>query len=635
MKGIPGLALLTCIMALLPGAVMAGNRHVKHPEKLKFSTLSDIYKDFANSSSGSVTNDPGNKMNRMLPPGVSRPNVIIILADDLDAVYTPQYFPEVLPVIDSLEKKGLVFTNSFTPMSICCPSRSATLTGAYAHTNGVYRNGSVNGGWEAFKHNEPFTLPTYLSQSGYRTAMIGKYLNGYGKQEPAQPIYGWTDGFVFTDDLNYYKGYDYKVLSWNGGSPVNDTTWKVAEKGEKRFGNKENDYSTDVLTASAISFLQKTEEKDEQPFFLFLTPTAPHIQLLAAPRYAQLARERWEKVPVPITPNYYNDHGKLETSGKKKPQDKPSFLKSTWKKRVRQKNRGVFYYNLALVDKVPKSIKSFKQAIWYTRLTSLYALNDMIKGVISTLKQNGEWDNTLLIFTSDNGYSLGAHALLHKSYPYEESIRVPMVIAGGDSLHLNVPGKTEEWVTNLDLMPTILDLAGVSIPESVEGISLLPLLYSDSISQFRDKFVMEYLGPGQVSSSRLIGHPKLMLHLLPSYILDEPSYNAIRMKVKTEMNGISEERVYKYMEWQKNPTKKVLKFSDRYRQKDPELMAKIASGNKKTLALKAKAEEVETELYDLTEDPYELDNLLYYKPEEYKDLAWQLKMAMREIILRN
>ena len=242
-----------------------------------------------------------------------KPNVIIVLADDLDAMYTPPYFPEVLPILDSLKSIGIDFTNSFTPMATCCPSRSATLTGSYAHTNGVYRNASINGGWSAFKHNEPYTLPSYLNKSGYRTAIVGKYLNGYGIGENAKPVYGWTDGFVFTHS-SYYKGYDYSVLNWQGGSAQNDTIWNVAHQQTNQYGSKPEDYSTDVLANEAISFIQNTEKDDKQPFFLYLTPTAPHNPLQAAPRYTKIAEERWAKVPVPVTPNFNNDYGKLATT---------------------------------------------------------------------------------------------------------------------------------------------------------------------------------------------------------------------------------------------------------------------------------------------------------------------------------
>ncbi|MBK8351593.1 MAG: sulfatase-like hydrolase/transferase [Saprospirales bacterium] len=347
-----------------------------------------------------------------------------------------------------------------------------------------------------------------------------------------------------------------------------------------------------------------------------------------------MAQERWVNVPVPNRLNYNNDFGKLATPAEKKmPLDKSSFLRNTWKKRIHQMSKGAFFYNLTFKGKVPKSIHSFLQADWYSRLGSLYALNDMVRNLIKTLKENDEWNNTLLIFTSDNGYMLGSHAMMHKGNPYEKLFIAPMIITGGDSLHLKQPGKTEEWVTNLDLMPTILDIAGVKIPENIEGISLVPLLYNDSITNFRDRFIMEYIGPGMTKDGLVEAKT---YHEIFAFIYFKlhPSYNAIRMKVTTIENGVEKATIYKYIEWQKNTSKKILDFSNKYRMKDAELMKKIAENDEKTMALKLKAEEVETELYNLTEDPYEMDNLLYYKPKEYNDLAQQLKFAMREIILK-
>ncbi len=620
------------ILLLAVIALMTSCRSAK-VSKTAYSAISDNFISTVPTPATSVvyTKSINTAANNFDHPS-RKPNVIIVLCDDLDAIYTSQYFRDVLPTVDSLKINGIDFTNSFTPMATCCPSRSATLTGSYAHTNGVYRNASVNGGWSAFKHNEPFTLPVYLNKSGYRTSIIGKYLNGYGIKNNAEPIYGWTDGFVFTNHT-FYKGYGYNIIKWNGGNPKNDTAWNVTSQQTKQYGFNSADYSTDVLTNQAISFINDTEKNDDQPFFMFLTPTAPHNPLQAAPRYANKAEEQWKNVPVPVKPNFNNDYGKFATAAEKKiPLDKSSFLKNSWKKRVRQMNKGAFLYNLILKGKVPKSINSFLEADWYNRLGSLYAINDMVSNVIKNLKDNGEWDNTLLVFTSDNGYMLGAHAMMNKATPYEEAIRVPMIITGGDSLYLKTPGKSEEWVTNLDLMPTILEIAGVRIPDRVEGISMVPLLYSDSITNFRDRFVMEYIGPS-LSYFGLYGKPKLSMKFLPLYIMDHPTYNALRIKVITLENGIQNENVYKFIEWQKNTTKKVLEFSNRFRMKDTELMKKIAEGDEKTLALKTKAEEVETELYNLTEDPYEMDNLLYYKPEVYKALSLQLKSVMREIIL--
>src|SRR5688572_5449501 len=152
-----------------------------------------------------------------------QPNIVIILADDLDAMVTPQFFPEVLPVLDSLRKNGIDFSNSFTPMSICCPSRAALLSGKYGHKTEVMRNGNTKGGWKYFKDDEPDALPAQLVKAGYRTAMIGKYLNGYKKKKHKElPLpYGWTDGSVMVSKpMPIYRGYNYELMLWDKATRV-------------------------------------------------------------------------------------------------------------------------------------------------------------------------------------------------------------------------------------------------------------------------------------------------------------------------------------------------------------------------------------------------------------------------------
>lgn len=564
-----------------------------------------------------------------------KPNVIIILADDLDAMVTPQFFPEVLPVLDSLKQQGIDFTNSFTPMSICCPSRAALLSGKYGHKTDVLRNGNTRGGWKYFKDNEPEALPAQLSAVGYRTMMIGKYLNGYKKKKgkALDLPFGWTDGAVMVSKpLPIYRGYNYELLVWHGATRVNDSLWISNSQLLESHGAKEDDYSTDVVTQKAIGFIESTEADDTQPFFLYLSPTPPHFPLPAAPRHEAKARARWLYDTMPKGPNYFNDFGKLATEVERlKPLDKSSWHINNWQKRLRQQNKGKGWYKMAFGSKLPRELKGFMDATWYYRMSSLYALNDLIENVVKTLKAKGEWDNTLLIFTSDNGFHLGSKGLYHKGTPYEEAIRVPLVVTGGDSLHLNKPGKQEEWIINLDLMPTLLELAGVAVPDDIDGESILPVINKTGATYYkpRESFIMEYISPG--GTDFIFGGATMNLKLLPSPLLDRPSYNAIRAIKEVEENGRKIRKVYKYIEWEKNYG--MVTFRKKIANNDPKLLAKIAAGNKAVLKRKAKAEAVETELYDITEDPYEMDNLLYYKPDEYRQLANELKQMLHKKIM--
>ena len=560
-----------------------------------------------------------------------RPNVVIILADDLDDVVTPQFFPEVLPFTDSLMKESIVFTNSFVPMSVCCPSRAATLSGKYAHKTRVFNNGGDFGGRKTFIDDEPKTVAAILAKSGYRTAMIGKYLNGFHfkrKELPAVP-YGWTDGVLHINPrLRPYKGYDYKLIHWNNGIALNDTAWKVTQN-VTEHGHKPEDYSTDVFTKEAKLFLNSTEENDEQPFFLFLTPTAPHFPIPPAPRHRQKTLENWANKSIPARPNTFNDKGKLATDDElKKPLDKSDWLKKSWKKRQRQKDKGRWLYNFAF-ENVPRQIKAYKDADWFHRMGSLYALDEMVRDVVKLLKENNEFDNTVFIFTSDNGYQFGNHSLYQKATPYEEAIRVPLMIAAGKNLQVKQKISVPEWVTNLDLMPTILRFAELEIPDDVDGVPLKELITEGSstatASFTRDKILFEYNGPGMMGY--LTKAYWLQFRGLPSYYLDQPAFRAIRMKMKDDNK---EERIFKYIEWQRYP--QLDKFRELLENNDPELKKKLEAKNKRTLQKVTKAGKTDIELYDITNDPYEMDNLLYYKPDEYKNIAELLKNELYQLM---
>lgn len=563
-----------------------------------------------------------------------KPNIVIILTDDLDAFITPKFFPELVPVVDSLQKTGINFTNGFTPFSVCCPSRAAMLSGKNAHKTKVLRNMRENGGWPAFKDDEPTALPAQLIKAGYRTAMLGKYLNRYtrdGNKLPPLP-YGWTDGAVMIDhDRVPYRGQEYNLHEWSKGAKVNDTLWDSPNRKMQYYGNTADDYSTDVITRKTVSFIKDAEADDKQPFFLYVCPTAPHFPLRAAERYEAKAKERWLNTTVPVFPNSFNDYGKYATEAEKEiPLDKPTWLRDTWRKRMRQEGKGRGFYALAyrtiFHKKMPRGVTGFNHGFWYDRMGSMYALNDLVSQTINALKANGEWNNTLLIFTSDNGFQFGNHGLYHKFSPYEEAIRVPLIIIAGDSLRMKEGVELSEWITNLDFFPTILDLAGIDVADDVDGKSMVSLIQQNPETKYnaRDYFILEYQGPGAVDS-KFFGAKTLIKHMA-SFTSDNPSYNAIRMIMEVDESGIKTEKIFKYIEWEKEYG--MVKFKSKLQNKNPELMAKIEAGNKRILKKKARVEEIETELYCITDDPYEMDNLLYYKPEQYKQLAEQMQKKL-------
>jgi len=561
-----------------------------------------------------------------------KPNIVFILSDDLDDFITPQYFPELLPIIDSIKKTGINFENSFVPMSVCCPSRAGTLSGKYGHITNVLRNGGFDGGREPFMDDEPFALPSVLYKNGYRTSMIGKYLNRFekdGKKLPQLP-YGWTDGAVHVSSaLRPYQGYKYELIHWNNGKPMNDTDWQGSTSLSYQGDQPEN-YSTDVFTNEAIKFLNSTKTNDAQPFFLFLNPTAPHFPLPPAPRHYEKTKARWLNVEVPQQPNTYSDYGKMATADETKiPLDKNLWMQKIWKKNIKQKDKGRKLYNFVAIknDEVPKEIKSYRNAEWFNRVGSLYALNEMIEKVIIWLKENGEWENTLFIFSSDNGYQFGNHSLYQKATPYEESIRVPLVITGGSNLQLKTQTNIDNWVTNLDLMPTILDFANIGADTSLSGNSYKKLITTDAQTtiEWQNKVLLEFNGPGMVD--RMLKRYRLLFYITPSFTQDHPTHRAIRMHAVADDNS---SKIYKYMEWERYP-----KYQDLHRKiiaKDPKVMSKLEKGNKRFTRKAEKAQAVDKELYCITDDPYEMDNLLYYKPEQYNLLAERMKAEMNKML---
>jgi arylsulfatase A-like enzyme len=211
--------------------------------------------------------------------GVDRPNIVMILVDDLDEVITP--YLEVMPNLKNLiVSRGVKFSNTFAPAPVCCPARAGILTGLYPHNNGVWTNFGTLGAWPAFKNpvnadgtsmnldNEDRTIAVKLQKAGYRTAIMGKYFN---QTDEAHVAPGWNEWYVGHD--TFYGGYGYSLTEYrddmdpNPGDEVR--TAKIVS-----YGFKESDYSTDVLTNKAVDFIERADHQDHVPFFMYVTPTA-------------------------------------------------------------------------------------------------------------------------------------------------------------------------------------------------------------------------------------------------------------------------------------------------------------------------------------------------------------------------
>ena len=376
----------------------------------------------------------------LTPTFAFRPNIVFLLTDDLDQM-TTQYL-DAMPHLRSLiSDTGMTFSNMFVNNADCCPSRATFLTGRYPHNTGVFDNTPPDGGFQAFAASaEHDTIATRLQAQGYTTSLIGKYFNVYdARRDGVRP--GWNDWFGMSG-LFMYTGYNYDA---NDNGVV------------RSYGATPADYSTDVLANRAATFVNSTETDDARPFFLYLAPTAPHFNIGPPVRYQP---NPFADAPLPTRANY--DEADVS--------DKPTWLRD-----------GVPPMGAAGTQTATDNMRNV--------LGSLLAVDDMVDHLVTQLKQNGEWDHTVFVFGSDNGLNNGAHRLNDKLAPYDESIRVPLIVTGPGIQH----GTDDHFVLNNDFAPTMLQLAGAGSQDDMDGRSLLPLL-TGTAPPWRSDFLLEFHG---------------------------------------------------------------------------------------------------------------------------------------------
>lgn len=376
-------------------------------------------------------------------PAAPRPNIVLIVTDDQDWLLGSV---DAMPFLTSLlVNQGMTFANCYTPSPLCGPSRASLLTGRYPHSHQVYTNLPPSGGYQALRDHglEGFTVATALQAGGYRTALIGKYINGYPLAD--NPTYvppGW-DEWVSPTTESAYGGFGYQL---NENGHLVD------------YEARADNYLTDVLAAKAMNFITRAATLNPAaPFFLALSVYAPHEPALSAPRHRTL----FASLRAPRPPSF----NELDVS------DKPPH--------VRQQP--------LLTEQEIEAIDE----LYRDRLRSLQAVDELIARLVRTLSRTRQLDHTYIIFTSDNGFHLGQHRFRPgKNRPYEEDLRVPLIVRGPD-----VPaGVTRfELASLVDLAPTIADLAGVSLPMEADGRSLLPLLFSTApVSAWRKALLAEH-----------------------------------------------------------------------------------------------------------------------------------------------
>lgn len=388
-----------------------------------------------------------------------KPNIIFIMADDHSTGAVSAYGNSLLatPHIDKLAEQGMRFTNCFTVVSLCGPSRASILSGKYSVHNGYMRNG------DSFDRDQ-VSFPKLLQQAGYETSVIGKW---HLVTQPA--------GFDY-----------YHVIPYQGqffDCPMKETgrEWQDGGNG----GEVRPGYLTEVITDIAIDWLKNRDK--EKPFCLLVHHKAPHGPYHYPEKYAKIFADTM----LPEPENFY------DTFEGRNPE-------------LRNNNCG--YSKLSSIypshfnEKVPDTIEAGTQVYkkWayqsiykgYYRLVS--ALDENIGRLIDFVDGSGLKNNTMVIYTSDNGWFMGDHGLFNKMWMYEESLHVPLIIRYPQQV--KPAAISDEFISVLDLAPTFLDYAGIDIHKEFQGKSMKPILNGETPDDWQSAHFYHYFGQFEVPS---------------------------------------------------------------------------------------------------------------------------------------
>ena len=410
------------------------------------------------------------------------PNIVVVLTDDLS-----WNLVRYMPHVQQMEAEGVTFSRYFVTDSLCCPSRASIFTGRFPHNTGVVTNTGFYGGWKLFHDlgEERSTFATQLQSAGYLTALMGKYMNGYlpdrlvdGRRTYIPP--GWTEWDV---GGNAYANFDYQ-LNENG---------RVVS-----YGHGTRDYLTDVLANKGSAFIDRAA-RARRPFLLEVASFTPHAPFTPAPRNLN----DFPGLSAPRTPAF--DERNLS--------DKPNWLRYHAHLRTVQ---------LSDID------TEFRR-----RAQAVESVDALLGRLQDTLRSTGQLANTYVFFSSDNGYHLGEHRLAGgKMTAFETDIRVPLVVTGPG---LRAGRTIGQLASNTDLYPTFVRLAGLPVPASVDGHSLLPLFASRRVPGWRRAVLVEHHGP-----DRDLTDPDYP----PPQSGNPMSYKAIRTRHAVYVEYVDGEREY-------------------------------------------------------------------------------------------
>ncbi len=418
-----------------------------------------------------------------------RPNIIYIMADDhaFQAISAYGSNRNQTPNIDRLANEGMLFNNSFCTNSISAPCRAVVLTGKYSHVNGHIDNSTTFDGTQT-------TFPKLLQAAGYQTAMVGKW---HLRSTPT--------------------GFDYHNVLPGQGDYYNPVMIEMGER-KKHVG-----YTTNLLTDFALGWLDKRDK--EKPFCLMLHHKAPHRNWLPEEKYFHL----FDDVDMPLPETFYDDYSTRSLAAVDQEMTIKKHMHMSWDLKlipedtINAKGLERSYFN-QMKKLTPEQRKSWDDAYepknqafkdanlegdallrWkYQRyikdyLRCIQSVDDNVGRVIKYLEDNDLAENTIIIYTSDQGFYLGEHGWFDKRFMYEESQRMPMIVRYPEEIPQGAV--SEDLVLNLDFAPTFLDYAGVKIPDSIQGKSMRKVFKGKTPKDWRESVYYhyyEYPGPHKV-----------------------------------------------------------------------------------------------------------------------------------------
>jgi len=490
-----------------------------------------------------------------------QPNILFIMSDDHAWQAISAYGHAIgqkapTPNIDRLAKSGVMFTNNFCANSICGPSRASVLTGKLSHMNGFTHNGKM------FDGSQP-SFPQMLQKAGYETAIIGKWhLSG-------RPT-GFDYWNILEDQGSYYNP-DFITLD--------DT---VRQQG----------YATDLITKYSLKWLKNRKEKNK-PFCMMMHHKAPHRNWMPALRHLN----KYDNAKFPVPETYFDDYKGRQAAAEqemniyqhmyeghdlKMSVSKGSdslrynrwpgeFTRLTpeqdkqWKAAYRPKNDAFHDANL---DERGVALWKF-QRYMQDYMACIASVDESVGEVLDYLKANGLDKNTIVVYTSDQGFYLGEHGWFDKRFMYEESFRMPLLISYPDKLPA---GKVVDALTqNIDFAETFLDYARVKVPEDMQGVSLRPVLEGEKPANWRTSLYYHYYEyPGFHMAKRHYGIRTERYKLIHFYnnidvfelfdlqedpcemnnLIDDPAYDEIENQLRIQLGELMKNyKVPAYEDW--------------------------------------------------------------------------------------